>query len=1027
MSKQLTERRHSTSGSSSAGIGFRVPIHFKFLKNLGSGSYGVVSAFRDDRTKKEVAIKRVRRVADDFLVLRRTLRELKLMQHFDHCNVLKLIEILPPHENGDLYMVLELMDVDLDKMIHSKSWVLRETDVRSFTFQMLMGLLHLHTGHVLHRDLKPSNIFLKQNGNLKLGDLGLARAVCLDKEGEAIHPDRERLTEYVVTRWYRAPEVLLDKAKYGPPVDVWSVGCILHEMWTKKVLFAGKNSYDQLKMVQIMQQTCLGRLSPEDMAWVPEHSRNLLDQTKPTASEMKPMRLGSSSTSKDGQDLLCGMLAFSPTKRSSVEHSLQHPYLKDLYTDQQVVAAKAIGQADAEYDRQYDDVTRRGRWEESKALATLADVFKREVNDLQQKISEDKEKNNQRHKRPSHVLTSTGGVTSARKSMVPEDGEHSTNSKPGLDERKLQPKRHSLDPSDILRLDASLAPSSSVPQLGSEAAQDGPTIPSSASAQSLGVAAVELSSKRSDANDNECPGAPRKETALQLESSAFKAKSKTDATFAQASHPEGSSFLGSQRWRVEPEEKNDDVAVFGQRRIGVASIAGPARRRTMADSVQAQREEEKIEKMKDVEWAKRTDEVRKAMRAHATAKFAASEEATEARTLTRQESYRDRSYKSEPQASDTKIPPSSTAAAFTAYMTAKQAARRASTGSTSTKSLNSSSATTHQSHNPRIGADKEKFSCTWTSERIERASDLLDQEKSLQHHEQDRVVVRSTKSAGNLFKDVAGSIEPQPKAATPPAVAATACEGVTPRAPPTPLAQVKNKVSEAAKPAHLGPNEVSKSLKSLEEALKALKARDWGTGSSESTRTSEGKPLAGTRASTRGQSHHMHRRSDKDLHNRGCTPPRDRTPPPARQSWLSATSGREPSRARGSDSDVASAQSNGASSVHQSMGRSSTPPRTVAAHSQALAEDVARKVRAQAEGRARVWRASTGGSAGLEYSSRSRGTTPPRKHGSEDGAALLSGLAAMSKTHTSRGTAGLPCGGGGNTTRSAREPPRNAW
>merc|ERR1719238_588035 len=125
--------------------------------------------------------------------------------------------------------------------------------------------MHMHTGHVIHRDLKPSNVFIRQSGELKLGDLGLARVISVDEEGEATHPEDENLTEYVVTRWYRAPEVLLARSKYGPPVDVWSVGCILHEMWARKALFPGKNSYDQLKRICGV----LGMPSEADSAWVP--------------------------------------------------------------------------------------------------------------------------------------------------------------------------------------------------------------------------------------------------------------------------------------------------------------------------------------------------------------------------------------------------------------------------------------------------------------------------------------------------------------------------------------------------------------------------------------------------------------------------------------------------------------------------------------------------------------------------------------------------------------------------------------
>lgn len=266
----------------------------------------------------------------------------------------------------------------------------------------------------------------------------------------------------------------------------------------------------------------------------------------------------------------------------------------------------------------------------------------------------------------------------------------------------------------------------------------------------------------------------------------------------------------------------------------------------------------------------------------------------------------------------------------------------------------------------------------------------------------------------NVATDVQIAIESLPKATTPPAAASAVCEGLKPTTPLTPLQNgtlkqaashvtAANKITENPAGTHMR-QEVSRSLQSLEEALKALRAvhstQHQYTGSSDNPaeRPNEGsRAMAAPRHSTRGQ---VQRRSvagsEKDLHHRGCTPPRDRTPP--KQSWL----------------------------VGPTQSRATTPPRTVTEHSQAIAEAVAGMVRPHAERSSRVWRASQGGPLGLgaEYRSQSRSTTPPRKR-PEDGSALLSGLASMSKTHAARGTAGLPCGGG--TMRSAREPPRAAW
>eukprot|EP00929_Paragymnodinium_shiwhaense_P059705 TRINITY_DN29888_c0_g1_i1.p1 TRINITY_DN29888_c0_g1~~TRINITY_DN29888_c0_g1_i1.p1 ORF type:complete len:953 (-),score=199.72 TRINITY_DN29888_c0_g1_i1:186-3044(-) len=367
---------NTTQSDSSA---FRVPARYRFTKLLGSGSYGVVAAFYDAGRGRDVAVKRVRRVFDNFLVLRRTLREIRLMRHFQHPNLLRLHKVLPLEgSSGDLYISLELMDGDLDTLIHSRNAVLSEPQVRRFTAQMLLGLLQLHSGHVIHRDLKPANIFVRLSaGQVKIGDLGLSRGIAVNEDGEATHPNDEMLTEYVVTRWYRAPEVLLARSKYGPPVDVWSVGCILHEMWARKALFPGKNSYDQLRrVIQV-----IGTPSDGDCAWVPVESQALLQRCcQPSSTEDNTRKgsptLASHASSPSGADLLRRMCAFDPSKRATVEQTLQHQYLAGLVTQQEIEQAKDIEPADVAYDMMFDGIGRAG---EQAALVQLGRLLRREI------------------------------------------------------------------------------------------------------------------------------------------------------------------------------------------------------------------------------------------------------------------------------------------------------------------------------------------------------------------------------------------------------------------------------------------------------------------------------------------------------------------------------------------------------------------------------------------------------------------------------------------------------------------------
>lgn len=369
------QRAKSSSAPVTDPASFRVPSRYKFVKLLGSGSYGTVACFQDSDRGREVAIKRVKRVSDNFLVLRRTLREIRLMRHFKHPNLLRIHKALPLDPGaGDLYMALEIMDCDLDTLVHAKRHPLSDAQVRNYCAQMLLGLLHLHSGHVIHRDLKPANIFVRLSSDLiKIGDLGLSRGVELDGETlEATHPTDEHLTEYVVTRWYRAPEVLLARSKYGPAVDVWSIGCILYELWARKALFPGKNSYDQLRRIC----SVLGSPSLEDCGWVPKDSQPLLARCCQALGNAVGLGPLAAVVGEKGAEFLERLVSFDPSLRISVQRALEHPYLEDRITAEDLASAKAVSPADVAYDRLYDGVGKSG---EAAALPQLTRLLRKEV------------------------------------------------------------------------------------------------------------------------------------------------------------------------------------------------------------------------------------------------------------------------------------------------------------------------------------------------------------------------------------------------------------------------------------------------------------------------------------------------------------------------------------------------------------------------------------------------------------------------------------------------------------------------
>ncbi|KAJ6972388.1 mitogen-activated protein kinase [Populus alba x Populus x berolinensis] len=224
------------------------------IRPIGRGANGIVCAAVNSETREEVAIKKIGNAFDNRIDAKRTLREIKLLRHMDHENVIAIKDIIrPPRtENfNDVYIVYELMDTDLHQIIRTNQ-LLTDDHCRYFLYQLLRGLKYVHSANVLHRDLKPSNLFLNANCDLKIGDFGLARTTS----------ETDFMTEYVVTRWYRAPELLLNCSEYTAAIDIWSVGCILGEIMTRQPLFPGKDYAHQLRLItevcdfEIVQQLC---------------------------------------------------------------------------------------------------------------------------------------------------------------------------------------------------------------------------------------------------------------------------------------------------------------------------------------------------------------------------------------------------------------------------------------------------------------------------------------------------------------------------------------------------------------------------------------------------------------------------------------------------------------------------------------------------------------------------------------------------------------------------------------------------
>lgn len=284
---------------------------------IGKGAYGIVCSAFNSETGEQVAIKKIANAFDNKIDAKRTLREIKLLRHMDHENVVAIRDIIPPSQReafNDVYISYELMDTDLHQIIRSNQ-SLSEEHCQYFVYQILRGLKYIHSASVLHRDLKPSNLLLNANCDLKICDFGLARTTS----------ETDFMTEYVVTRWYRAPELLLNSSEYTTAIDVWSVGCIFMELMDRKPLFPGRDHVHQLRLLMEL----IGTPEESDLGYLNENARRYISQLPYHKPQSFPEKFPH--VHAQAIDLIQKMLTFDPRKRISVEAALEHPYLASLH------------------------------------------------------------------------------------------------------------------------------------------------------------------------------------------------------------------------------------------------------------------------------------------------------------------------------------------------------------------------------------------------------------------------------------------------------------------------------------------------------------------------------------------------------------------------------------------------------------------------------------------------------------------------------------------------------------------------
>ncbi|KAL3905654.1 MAG: hypothetical protein SGPRY_010838, partial [Prymnesium sp.] len=353
------------------GLTFEVDSRYAIKAVIGKGAYGLVCSADDnlacnnpspssdtseDVSRNQmlaphckVAVKKIIDPFHDHTDSKRLLREIKLLRSLRHPNVLHLLDLMPPPTLSpdnwrDVYLVTRLFDTNLHRVIYSGQ-PLTDPHVQYILWQLFRALRYLHKGGVIHRDMKPTNLLLNRDCELALADFGLARFMpgLSERRGGGLPIGEEQpsgkagqLTKYVVTRWYRAPELLVQNKRYDAKVDMWSVGCILAEVIGAKAIFPGKDSLHQLRLVV----ETMGTPSTEELAVIEnDQAVNYIkgikhkEASNSFPSSPQPKRTLQRLTSLYPKaepsllELISLLLQFDPAKRPTAAEALDHPYL----------------------------------------------------------------------------------------------------------------------------------------------------------------------------------------------------------------------------------------------------------------------------------------------------------------------------------------------------------------------------------------------------------------------------------------------------------------------------------------------------------------------------------------------------------------------------------------------------------------------------------------------------------------------------------------------------------------------------